>query len=114
MCWKIGVRGQRGTVTQLTSAGYGDRLCSRLLLGDVKYAHSDVAPASDVATAVGTGDDALIRRMGRDSDSIAAALAAPKGSVYLRLHRLGHGGASVRVEIGPKYTPRRPGTSRRT
>jgi len=44
---------------------------------------------------VGAGDPALIRRMGRHGDSIAAALAAPERSEYVRLDRLGHGGTSI-------------------
>jgi hypothetical protein len=47
--------------------------------GVFKDADSHVAPPPYPGTAVGAGDNALIRRMGRDSDSIAAALTAPEG-----------------------------------
>ena len=66
--------------------------------GFLKDADSHVAPPSDLGTAVGAGDNALIRRMGRDGESIAATLAAPeRESVRVRLDRLRHDTASILV-----------------
>ena len=47
--------------------------------GFFKDADSHVAPPSDLGTAVGAGDNALIGRMGRDGESIAATLAHLSG-----------------------------------
>ena len=66
--------------------------------GFFKDADSNVAPPSDLGTAVGAGDNALIGRMGRDGESIAATLTAPEGeSVRVRLDRLRHDTASILV-----------------
>ena len=66
--------------------------------GFFKDADSHVAPPSDLGTAVGAGDNALIGRMGRDGESIAATLAAPeRESVRVRLDRLRHDTASILV-----------------
>src|SRR5439155_15009169 len=66
--------------------------------GFFKDADSHVAPPPDLGTAVGAGDNALIRRMGRDGESIAAALTAfERGSVRIRLDRLRHDTASILV-----------------
>ena len=51
--------------------------------GFFKDADSNVAPPSDLGTAVGAGDNALIGRMGRDDESIAATLTAPEGQVCM-------------------------------
>ncbi len=66
--------------------------------GFFKDADSHVAPPSDLGTAVGAGDNALIGRMGRNGESIAATLAAPeRESVRVRLDRLRHDTASILV-----------------
>src|SRR5207245_11369132 len=64
------------------------------------YGESDlhVVSRSELGTAVGAGVDALIGRMGRNGESIAASLAAPeRGSVRVRLDRLRHDTASILV-----------------
>ena len=66
--------------------------------GFFKNADSLVAPPSDLGTAIGAGDNALIGRVGRDGESIAATLAAPeRESVRVRLDRLRHDTASILV-----------------
>src|SRR2546425_13273497 len=78
--------------------GRGLHVCRPFPVGFFKNADSHVAPPSDLGTAVGAGDNALIRRMGRDGESIAATLAAPeRGSVRVRLDRLRHDTASILV-----------------
>src|SRR5438876_12174540 len=76
----------------------GLHVCCPFPVGFFKDADSHVAPPSDLGTAVGAGDNALIGRMGRDGESIAATLAAPeRGSVRVRLDRLRHDTASILV-----------------
>ena len=76
----------------------GLHVCRPFPVGFFKNADSHVAPPSDLGTAVGAGDNALIRRMGRDGESIAATLAAPeRESVRVRLDRLRHDTASILV-----------------
>ncbi len=66
--------------------------------GFFKDADSHVAPPSDLGTAVGAGDNALIGRMGRNGESIAATLTAPEGAgVRVRLDWLRHDTASILV-----------------
>ena len=73
-------------------------VCRPFPVGFFKNADSHVAPPSDLGTAVGAGDNALIGRMGRDSESIAATLAAPeRESMRVRLNRLRHDTASILV-----------------
>ena len=56
----------------------GLHVCRPFPVGFFKDADSHVAPPSDLGTAIGAGDNALIGRMGRDGESIAATLAAPE------------------------------------
>ncbi len=78
--------------------GRGLHVCRPFPVGFFKNADSHVAPPSDLGTAVGASDNALIGRMGRDGESIAATLAAPEGgSVRVRLDRLRHDTASILV-----------------
>ncbi len=79
-------------------AAGGLHVCRPFPVGLFKNADSHVAPPSDLGTAIGAGDNALIRRMGRDGESIAATLAAPeRESVHVRLDRLRHDTASILV-----------------
>src|SRR5438874_13830090 len=57
----------------------GLHVCRPFPVGFFKDADSHVAPPSDLGTAVGAGDNALIGRMGRDDESIAATLAHLSG-----------------------------------
>ena len=76
----------------------GLHVCRPFPVGFFKNADSHVAPPPDLGTTVGAGDNALIRRMGRDGESIAAALTAfERGSVRIRLDRLRHDTASILV-----------------
>ena len=76
----------------------GLHVCRPFPVGFFKNADSHVAPPSDLGTAVGAGDNAPIRRMGRDDESIAATLTAPEGAgVRVRLDRLRHDTASILV-----------------
>src|SRR5438105_9397147 len=69
----------------------GLHVCRPFPVGFFKDADSHVAPPSDLGTAVGAGDNALIGRMGRDDESIAATLTAPEGAgVRVRLDWLRH------------------------
>ena len=69
----------------------GLHVCRPFPVGFFKNADSHVAPPSDLGTAIGAGDNALIGRVGRDGESIAATLAAPeRESVRVRLDRLRH------------------------
>src|SRR5438128_6869346 len=76
----------------------GLHVCRPFPVGFFKDADSHVAPPSDLGTAIGAGDNALIGRMGRDGESIAATLAASeRESVRVRLDRLRHDTASILV-----------------
>src|SRR6266700_4076974 len=76
----------------------GLHVCRPFPVGFFKNADSHVAPPSDLGTAIGAGDNALIGRVGRDGESIAATLAAPeRESVRVRLDRLRHDTASILV-----------------
>ncbi len=81
-----------------STAALGFPSCLGHGFGFFKDADSHVAPPPDLGTAVGAGDNALIRRMGRDGESIAATLTAfERGSVRIRLDRLRHDTASILV-----------------
>src|SRR5438105_13261580 len=83
-------------VTDCERAGL--HVCRPLPVGFFKNADSHVGPPSDLGTAIGAGDNALIGRVGRDGESIAATLAAPeRESVRVRLDRLRHDTASILV-----------------
>src|SRR5947207_14026576 len=75
---------------------------------NIQNSHSHLAPQPELVTANRAGDDALIRGTGWNRNPIAAAMAAPKGSVVY-LKRLGHGGVSASDwKYGQHYTPRHP------
>src|SRR5438445_4379548 len=82
--------------------GHPERACLHVCrpfpVGFFKDADSHVAPPSDLGTAVGAGDNALIGRMGRDGESIAATLAASERErLRVRLDRLRPDTASILV-----------------
>src|SRR2546427_12703387 len=92
--WRLGNPHSQEGLPQLA----GLHVCRPFPVGFFKNADSHVAPPSDLGTAIGAGDNALIGRVGRDGESIAATLAAPeRESVRVRLDRLRHDTASILV-----------------
>ena len=90
------------SATPHSQEGHPERACLHVCrpfpVGFFKDADSHVAPPSDLGTAIGAGDNALIGRMGRDGESIAATLTAPEGAgVRVRLDWLRHDTASILV-----------------